>query len=356
MNGVVTGQSAAPERFPDPLVTGSLYCSRGLDEIQLRFMVPLRRDLRMIGTECSPYLWSVRYAKGGEHLKVRVHGIPEIESVVRDLLRRRADEFLTEIGPALEGIERLAAWSAPPIDEEDRSTEPPPDRSFLFTNYRRSHVSLGAEPLLGSDQYCAAITLALARGCDLVVDALASQGAVLTYGHRQRLLLKALLSGIAALRFPLEKAEEYLAYHRDWLIRFPLLQKGGSEKEAENGIARLEERAMQSSPTIEVLRSTVEQWWTGDGIHASVYPEGISWCHAVANFHYLVSQFRNDPAYHVDPFAASDPTFNPLFKVFHGLANQLGLKAREEAYAHHLLLQAATQTPSRWHRISLTPD
>jgi hypothetical protein len=37
------------------------------------------------------------------------------------------------------------------------------------------------------------------------------------------------------------------------------------------------------------------------------------------------------------PFAA-DVSWPPLFKVFHGMANQIGLVPLQEAYVHHMLL------------------
>lgn len=339
-----------PTSFPNPIVTGNLYCSRALDEALLRAMVPLRRELNRLGAD----LWLVRYARGGEHLKIRVHGAPDLEPAVRDLLRQGVDEFLAGIGPALDGAERLVAQDSPPIDDEDRAPEPAPDRSFLFTTYRRSHVSLGGEPFLSDDRYCAAITLALSRGSDLVLDAFASQGEVLSYGQRQRLLIKALLAGIAALRFSGEKAAEYLAYHRDWLVRFPLLQNGGDEQAAVESLTRFEQQAAKAGATIETLRSTTRQWWTGKGFDPAVYPEGAAWGQAITDLYDYVSQFRDDPSYRLDPFS-DDPGFTPVFKVFHGLANLLGLKWRDEAFVYHLLIQAAAPEPSRWQRIALTP-
>jgi hypothetical protein len=42
--------------------------------------------------------------------------------------------------------------------------------------------------------------------------------------------------------------------------------------------------------------------------------------------------------------------------VLHGLANQLGLKQRDEAFAYHLLIQAAAEAPSAYQTLALTPD
>jgi len=346
---------SAPEGFPDPIVTASLYCSGGLDEVLLRAMVPFRQGLAAMADRSSPYVWVVRYARGGEHLKVRVHGTPDLAPVVRNLLDRTAADFLQEIGPPPEGLERVIRPTSPPIDEEDRDPEPPPDRSFRWTRYRRSHVSLGGEPWLADDRYCALMTVCLAEATGLVLDALESRGEVLSHGQRQRLLLKALVTGTAALRLPLATAETYLAYHRDWLIRFPLLQRKGTEQEAAEILARLERQAANAGTTVETLRKTLGLRWTGSGGDAADDPATSGWRRGLADLYGYLSELRNGQDCPPDPFA-DDPSFPPLFKVFHSLATQLGLRGIDEAYAHHLLLQAATREPVRWQRIALHPD
>jgi len=341
-----------PDDFADPVVTGSIYCSGHLSEVLLRAMVPLRRGLRTLDHGQLSYLWCMQYSKGGQHLKVRIHGPREIELASRQLLQQVAEDCLTAIGPRPPHQDRLVRPEAVPIDEEDRSSEAPPDRSFTFTRYGRSHVSLGGEPFLSQDRYRALMTLCLARGCDQVLDALESQGEVFSHVQSQRLLLKALLSGMAALRFPPAKAEAYLAYHRDWLIRFPLLRKGGDGQEAAAAVAYLERQAEKASATVKSLRSLVESRWTGTGDS----PEGSTpWGRAMADLLDYISRYRDDPSYRQDPFA-EDLTYSPIFKVFHGLSNLLGFKALDKAYAYHLLLQAVAKEPSRHQHVALAPD
>jgi hypothetical protein len=55
-----------------------------------------------------------------------------------------------------------------------------------------------------------------------------------------------------------------------------------------------------------------------------------------------IAQFRDDPAYCLDPFA-TDASFAPLFKMFHGFSNQLGNNIANEALVHHILLRVGTQ-------------
>lgn len=349
----MTSRVHTPEDFPDPIVTGSLYCSGCLDEVLLRVVVPFRQSLTAVAGIPSPYLWVVRYARNGEHLKVRVHGRLDQIPTIHDILCEIAEDFLRKIGPPQDGVERFARASAPPIDEEDNAPIPPPDRSFRFTGYRRSHVSLGGRPWLDNDRYCASMTTCLARATDLVLAKLEQQGSVLSHAQRQRLLLKALLTGVIALGFSREKAETYLAYHRDWLIRFPVQQRKGTEEEVAAALARIDQQIAKAGTTIETLRRAIESRWTSarsdpaDGTDSA-------WGQALAALHDHLSELRREREWPADPFAA-DPAFPPFFKVFHGLANQLGLPRIDEAYAHHLLLEAVTQEPLRWRRVALNP-
>lgn len=348
-------------RFPDPVVTANVYCSGRLDEVIVEAMVPFRDRLRETDAERAADLWLARYAKGGEHLKVRVHGPQELAEPAAALLRDSVEPALARIGQRPEGEERLSRPAAPPIDAEDRAAEDHPDRSLLFTRYGRSHVTLGGEPLLSDDEYRARMTGCLARGSDLVLDAFAEQG-VPGHGQRQRLLLKALIAGIGALGFPLEKGASYLAYHRDWLVRFPLLKRGAEPEEAQETLARLEQRAAKAAATVATLADTVAGVWVertaaGDAADAEVADNdgGTPWGTALAALAAYVSRFRDEPDYRLDPFAP-DVVFNPVFKAYHNLANQLGLKMLDEAFAHHLLLRAAAPDDPRYRRIALTPE
>ena len=61
-----------------------------------------------------------------------------------------------------------------------------------------------------------------------------------------------------------------------------------------------------------------------------------------------------DPAYHVDPFA-DHAAFPVYFKIFHGLANQLGLDATNEAFLYHCLTGVAGQADLRDRPVRLRP-
>lgn len=340
--------------YPEPVVTGSLYASGGLDEV-FRGLLPLQEFLRKArgeGEPAAPYLWCLRYSRGGEHLKVRIHGPRSIEEAVRMRLEEVAEEALRSLALRPAEEPRQIRPDAIPIDLEDRAEEGPPDRSFRFTHYEASPVSLGGEPFLGDEGYRARMTLALGRGCDRVLSLLAESEGALAPAQRLRLLLRALLDGMAALPLALDEVASYLAYHRDWLIRFPLLRKGGDEAKASALLAELDQRVEQAGTAVEALRGAVARSWgkaAGSGAAAS------PWGQALAALHHHVALLSGRLAAPPDPFA-EQPFYSPLFKALHGLGNQAGIKQLDEAYAYHLLLRAAVPDRARHQRIALTPD
>lgn len=70
------------------------------------------------------------------------------------------------------------------------------------------------------------------------------------------------------------------------------------------------------------------------------------WARAAGEFFAYVATYRGRPEYDQDPYS-SDHTFLPLFKVFHGAANQYGFRLSNEAYIHHLLCTAGERARER---------
>lgn len=315
----------AEQHFPDPVLTANLYCAGRLDEIFREILAPLRNEAGAAG-----YFWTMRYNRGGEHLKIRLHGPEAWGSVARGLLEERAERFFASPGDRNgEPARATAASQAPPIDLEDEAPEGPPDRSLLWTHYRRSHISFAGKPLLLDDTYVALASRCLGRACELVLDAL---GEGLSPKRRQTPLLQALIGGIAALGFPAELRGAYFAFHRDWLVRFLLVRRDAGPEKATELTARFDLQAQALGPSLESLREVAEDARSGAGSAG----DHDAWQSSLVDLFRYVSRL---PALEnpLDPFAA-DPSFPPLFKVFHGFANQLGLNPLDEAFVHHLLL------------------
>jgi len=325
---------------PDPVVSANVYCHGRLDELIHGAIAPLRREMAMESPGDLWWLWFARYPRRGEHLKVRIHGPAGAAPRLRELLAGSVERAFSVL-PKAAPDERTENRGLPPLDDEDEVEGLHPDRSLLWTRYRRSYVTLGGGPFLDDDLYVALLTTCLARGCDIVLASLRPNAeGQFSPGSRQAALFKLALGGLAAAGFSRRESVIYLTYHRDWLLRFATAQvKAGPEKTREL-IAQLDQRAERMASALEPLRSAAEATLETP-LQEALDPADARWREAVGDLTLYLRRFAGDPAYELDTFAA-DVTFSPLFKVFHGLANQLGLNMLNEALAHHLLLRAVT--------------
>lgn len=333
-----------PDAFPDPVLTANVYCAGRLDAAVFHSIVPFWRELRQHDPGRLCYLWLMRYGKGGEHLKVRLHGPEPLRPLLRQLLAEKVNAFLAALPAPVERPAKGQREKAPPIDAEDDVAGDHPDGSLLWTTYRRSPIALGGKPFLSEDGYVARFTRCLAAGCcDLVLALEPGAGGLLTAAVRQRTLLQAVITGLAAAGFPSEMRAGYLAYHRDWLLRsaLPVDLRARAEPVAEL-CRRFDLQVAAMGESLAALRRVAEAQWNGAGVEARSRESGTGadWRQSLAGLVEHVTPLCADPDYRLDPFA-SDPVFAPVFKVFHGLANQLGLKRMDEAFVHHTLLHIA---------------
>ncbi len=325
--------------MPDPQVTANVYCDRRLDEAIHGALAPLR--LAMTGRDPQGLwrLWFVRYPRRGEHLKVRLHGPEGAADELRELLAAAVEICFAALPPAAEGETRKEANEVPPIDVEDAEEGLQPDRSLLWTHYQRSHVSLGGPPLLGDDRYAALITTCLSRSCEAVLSSLRPNGeGQFPHSPRQTALLRLVTGGLGALGFGAEKSAAYLAYHRDWLLRFTASRSNTGSEKIQQVLAQFDQRADQMAGALEPLRAMALDAWSG-GPRDSLDGTDGGWWQALRDLQAYLDRFRGNADYQLDPFA-TDIVFSPVFKAFHGGANQLGLNMLNEAFAHHLLGRA----------------
>lgn len=330
--------------FPDPTLTASLYFAGHLDEAIFRIVLPFWRKVQEQDPEGVCSLWLMRYGRGGEHLKIRVHGPAERRSDLEGLLENSARTYLSGLTELAEPVRKRGWHGAPPIDAEDAVETDHPDRTLLWTRYGRSHVSLGGKPFLDDDRYAALFTTCLARGCELVLALEPAENGTIPHRVRQSTLLKALISGLAALGFDAEKREQYLTYHRDWLLRFimPREEKIADVDPVQKLLQRFATRIAAMGPSLAILRQSAVAEWQGAVDAQRRSSLDAAWRSALVDLLAYIAPFSGDPSYHLDPFAA-DPVFSPIFKVFHGLGNQLGLHLADEGFAHHTLLQATAR-------------
>ena len=318
--------------YPDPVLTANLYCARHLDEALHRVIGPFWRAIRQHEPGAGASLWTLRSGARGEHLKVRLHGPESLADPARAALQRAAAAFFARLDGRLG--EPPAEWrDEGAVDADDETGSDHPDRSLLWTRYRRSPVWLGGGPFLDDDGYVSRITRCLAAACERVLLLETDTAGRIPYRLRQSTLLEGLVAGLAVPGLAADARPAYLAYHRDTLLR----SCAGAEKgRVENLLQHFDRRVEAFAPAASALRQAALSAWTPDAAEAEPRRVDAAWCGALANLLWYIRPLCDDPDYHIDPLA-EDPAFVPVFKAFHGFANQLGLKPVEEAFAYHFL-------------------
>jgi hypothetical protein len=304
---------------PDPVVTANLYCGGLLDDAVTGAILPFQAAA---GGEDRCSLWIVRYSRRGEHLKVRVHADDGEAGALRELLAGHVGGWLESVREVPPPTRRVARFDVPAIDPEDEGSVAAADRSLLWTTYRRSAVTLGGSPWLEDDTFAAHAVECLARGFGRVLAARAGAAA----GQGTTALIRALVPALGAVGFDPPRAAAYLAYHRDWLLRFFLDEPAKADRTR----ATFDAQLAGAGATVERIARAVG---------GAAVVDGGGWEGALARLAEYTGGYQGRAEYQVDPFTR-DATFPPLFKVLHGVANQAGVPPLQEAYVHHLVLAA----------------
>jgi hypothetical protein len=324
---------------PDPFLTVNLYCDARLDELIGRVVAPFWRELKALGGG-SWHLWMLRYARRGEHLKIRLHGPDEQRATVQGLLEQRARRYFSSLEAPEEGAPRRISRKSPPIDADDQAEGDHPDRALLWTRYRRSHVSLAGEPFLLDDRCVSLLVRCLANGCERVLDALCQDGfeVVAPGSARPGILLKLVADGLAGPDLSTRQRAQYLPYHRDWLIRFSLLGRQADPDRLTEVVAQFDRRLESMAGQMAALRKVLERDWGGGEFVETALNRSL------AELLRYSRTLCESVDYHIDPFA-SDPAFVCLFKALHAVSNQLGVAILDEAFVYHMLTRAAGPAP-----------
>lgn len=323
--------------FIDPIVSANIYCAGQLDAVVCEVVRPFWQELGDGPGPAATAMWMVRYGRCGEHLKLRLHGAANVRDRCVKLLGDHVERYFNTLdSPSPEG-ERNARTDVPAIDAADERVTLYPDRTLLWTDYRRSAVSLGSEPFLSNDRYAALATTCLVSGCQIVLATLQiGNDGVSSNRERQNVLLRSVIDVLAVLGWTCQRRDLYLRYHRDWLLRFG---SRSNEDEEARLLGLFADETQRLGPSLGVLARVLREH---PGSQAELTDSGnpgaiFSWS-LLALIDYAEMICRN-PRYYVDPIAP-DPVFPVLFKVLHGLANQLGLKVLVEAFVYDLLLCA----------------
>jgi hypothetical protein len=331
---LTSGIEGLPEAaaFPDPLLSANVYATRRLDQIIARLAVPFLHAAEAIDPSQSFYLWVLRYARCGEHLKLRVHGPDSLRGSFGRLLEaafeayHASQDFAEEILP-------LSPRPTPPrpMDLEDQAQlDDYSNGTFLLTRYQRSPIVFGAPALCQDDGYVARFTRCLGQAFGIIVESFElDETGNLPHRRRQALLLRVLAIGLPAI-FPLEEdLHKYIAYHRDWLVRARTLALRGRMALARQTLDRYDVETVRTASSLTGIQDLLRA-------PGAMSLREEEWRRSlVALRSYLQGALPANP----DPFVPG-PLFPSLFKVFHCVANQIGLTSLNEGLAWHLLLRA----------------
>lgn len=324
--------------LPKPLLSANIYCDRHLDEVVALVLAPFWHRVAETLPSSLSYLWFIRYARRGEHIKLRLHAPEEQRMALQRQLEEVTHALFASLPAGETQEERINNTTLPPIDDEDAGDEACPDRTILWTSYRPSAITVGSETLLPDERLLALFTRSLAAGTEVVLAGLTpSEQGEYTWRMRQNLVIKLVLSTLNGLPFSPAQVLEYLTYHRDWLIRY-MLYRGRSEGTADELIARFDARVREMPAAVDTIRGVLASQLTsedrdGDDVYARLS------LRMAALYEYIV-RFRSDPGPALDPYAP-DQVYLPIFKCLHGLSNQVGLGMPKEAQIYHLLVHAA---------------
>ena len=348
----------------DPVLSASLYCAGRLDEVIGGLVAPVWEGLRREGLSDESYLWMLRYARGGEHLKLRLHGPESAGTSFRQRLDLEQRDFFANLEPAPSSTaERPPTPSSPAIDVEDAGPEVHPDRALRWTTYLRSPLSLGPQLLLDDERYLHGVTRCLGRATEIVLRHLGSApGGRQPFKARRNLLRKAIVAGLSRLRFSPEERALYVLYHRDTLLRF-LRRRQTLNLEVnlvEDGPTAMTRTVGRFDAEVRRLRTEEDPWagWHRGEASRDTSPwdrDLREWSLDLADFWRYAELRCSGISSALDPFAVHR-AFPLLFKAIHGLANQAGVDHLNEAFLHHLLASSTLNGSDSLPPVPLVPE
>lgn len=343
----------------DPCVSANLYLSGNLDAVVRSVLLPAWSTFRKAaagGEGEKAFVWILRYSRGGEHLKVRWHGPGSSSDVWKRILEDAWNLYLEKFPPS-ESADREVSLTATPIDLEDQTATAYADRTLLWTSYRRSHVSLGYRPYVDDEEFVRRLVASL--GCSTEILLASLQGdegkpaGKADFQARQNLFIRAVASALAGLPFTDSKRSTFLLYQRDILLRLHRRRKNVKGYFLNLVLERFTQRILQIEQGGRRLSDQALQYWR-QGPAPSWSAPHLAWAQSIAWLHRHVAAVCGDLEHQIDPFAES-ADFPPLFKAFHGFANQLGLQTLDEAFVYHFLLHFTADDAHRSNPVQLRP-
>ena len=191
---------------------------------------------------------------------------------------------------------------------------------------------LGEPPLSSDGELVARYRACLAQSSEIYLAAMSTRCAdESSYSERQSAVLELVLTALPEALPDTDRQRGYLAFHRDWLIRYPVLQSGHGRAKVARVFDLLQAQvARMGAPGHGELAAASR--FVVDGARDS-------WTSCVQSLAEHLLTCEGDPRYQADPFARG-PLFPVLFRLFHAVARQFGVALLDEAFLHHLVLRA----------------
>ncbi len=315
--------------LPDGLPTASanIYCDGHLDAALAEVIVPIWRRARDKSAD-RVALWLMRYSRGGEHLKIRLHGPPEFTTSITAEFEEAAEQFFERMPPSDPERTRRTNDQIPAIDAEDAVAEPHPDRTLLWTDYRCPPGHMGPAPLSSFPGFARSYTAALAAATDIVLERTESAGAEPLGSNTRVSLFASFLLTLAAV--PGLNGSEALAHHRDWLL-------AGAKSDAASALSFMNKRMSAQTGQLDALRL---RW------------QAVTQGQLIPGFAGFTRALEDHVAFCLEALGASEiaqldeaearQVFGAVARILHNVANLLAIDLSNEIYFCHLLHSAGS--------------
>ncbi len=332
--------SGSPAVFAAPLVTANVYCDGLIDELLHGAIGPfwLRRAAADAGERGA--LWFARASRGGEHLKIRLYGPAARRQALRRRLGAAVERFLAGLPPPAPSpaaaAERDPHSEQFPIDLEDECQVAYPDRTLLWTRFRRLPAILGRLPTADDPLHEELFTRCLTIGSELMLERfVAASGGRIAKSERLGLALKLFVAAVAALGLDAARRLDYLCYHRDWLLAV-------FDLEPATTVEKLDRHARAQGAALAALRPLLAPAAGDQAGRPLAADPWLCWQDGFTRlFARLLARAGGE-----DRLADGywrDQVFAAPFKLLHAHTNMLALGPLDEASLCQLLVRACDE-------------
>jgi|GEM_PF-4063822 len=303
-----------------PILSASIYCHGFLDELLREVILPFWKVTKTVIPQSR--LWVIRYARGGQHLKIRFHVPVEVQVTTAARLEDAVDRFFSGL-PAPSGVERDIAAHLPPIDPEDHAADLRPDRSLLWTRYRFLPELIGAEPLSAAPGFEAVFVRCRAASTEVTLDWLDDlETGEIPMRKRMALALQLFLAAVCGVHPQAETRARYLIFQRDWLLRV--------SPDREQTLVLLERKVDEVLAKHSALGPLFTATFPQDGVLGS-------WYRAVGDLvRFCLDQLKRQDLSELDS-ASENLIYFAICRVVHNAMNLTAIGLLNEAYLCHLL-------------------